>query len=43
MIALVRASRNCERGCYKGLSLQVFSWKIKILVVDLKGLVAKTN
>jgi hypothetical protein len=27
----------------QGLLPQVFSWKIKLLVVGLKGLVAKTN
>jgi hypothetical protein len=51
MTAPARTSRNCKRHTHPlvredltlGLYPQVFSWKIKLLVVGLKGLVAKTN
>jgi hypothetical protein len=51
MTALARISGNCKLQSHplvtedvaKGLEAQLFSWKIKILVVGLKELVAKTN
>jgi hypothetical protein len=50
MTALARIS-NCKRRAHplvredviQGLKMQVFSWKIKLLVVSLKGVVTKTN
>jgi hypothetical protein len=50
LTALARTSSNCKRQTHplvreditQGLELQVFIWKIKLLVVSLKGLVAKT-
>jgi hypothetical protein len=45
MTSLARTSINCkrQRGCYIRTTTQVFSLKIKLLVVSLKGLVAKTK
>jgi hypothetical protein len=51
MTALARTKSNCIRQTHPlaredvatGLSLQMFRWKIKILVVGFKGLVTKTN
>jgi hypothetical protein len=34
---------SSERMLHKDYNWEVFSWKIEILVVSLKGLVAKTN
>jgi hypothetical protein len=48
---LARANRNCKRQARplvteditQGLQPKVFSWNIKVMVVGLKGLVAKMN